>query len=234
MKKKKGIIVLSIVLVLVIGIGLLLWSQINNLNAIKYARYSEEERESFLIQNQQEIDKTIEELEIEPLNPLTKEQEEMLQRGELSEKEALQIIMGNVAGEPQKPGSALPGGIGKEKKEKESGSGSRVQELIARVYLLRSSFTGQLDSLVAQAKAEYVSQKKATGKADKATIAARYIGRGTALESACDGQMEAILSEISAELKRIDGDMSLVGQIRSTYNAEKSIKKAALLHDYAN
>lgn len=232
-KKKKGIIVWSIILVLLIGIGALLWSQMNNLNALKYAGYSQEERESFLEQNQEEIDKKIQDMMIEPLNPLTKEQEEMLQRGELSEKDALQIIMGNVAGEKQKS-DTIPVDMKKDKKETDIGNNSRIQELIARVYLLRSSFTGQLDGLVAQAKAEYVAQKRATGKADKATIASRYIGKGTALEGACDGQMEALLSEISAELKRINGDMSLVGQIRSTYNTEKSVKKAALLHDYAN
>ncbi len=230
-KKKTGIIVLSIILILVIGIGVLLWTQINNLNAIKYAGYSQEERESVLERNQKEIDEKIQEMMIAPLNPLSKEQEEMLQRGELSEKEALQIIMGNVAGTNKNP-SAIQSGAEKGDKGTDSGAGSRIQELIARVYLLRSSFTGQLDGLVAQAKAEYVAQKKATGKADKASIAAKYIRKGYALESACDGQIEELLSKISAELKRIDGDMSLVGQIRSAYNAEKSVKKADLLSAY--
>lgn len=229
-RKKAGIVVLSIVLVLVMGIGVLLWTQINNLNAIRYAGYSQEERESVLAENQKEIDEKIQEMTLDPLNPLSKEQEAMLQRGELSEKDALQIIMGNVAGTNQKP-ETLQGGAGKTDKGKSSGS--RVQELIARVYFLKASFTGQLDGLVAQAKAEYVAQKKATGKADKSSIAAKYIKKGYALEGACDGQMEALLSEISAELKRIDGDMSLVGQIRSAYKAEKSVKKAELLSAYA-
>lgn len=229
MRKKKGIIAWSIVLVLVIGIGVLLWTQINNLNAIKYATYTPEEREQVLEENRKEIEEKIQDMMIEPLNPLTKEQEELLNRGELSEKEALQIIMGNIAGNTQNR-ETMQLSAGKKDKEKESAN--RVQELIARVYLLRSSFSGQLDGLVAEAKAEYVAQKRATGKADKASIASKYIGKGHALEGVCDGQMEALLSDISAELNRIGGDTSLVGQIRSAYSAEKSVKKANLLSAY--
>ena len=107
--------------------------------------------------------------------------------------------------------------------------GVRLQELLARVYLLRSSFTGQIDGLVEQAKAEVI----ASGNKDNVfALASKFIGMGNSLEAQCDAQMESLLGEISAELQRTGGDTGIVGEIRSAYENEKSIKKAALLDKY--
>ncbi len=105
---------------------------------------------------------------------------------------------------------------------------SELENLIAQIYVLRADFSGQLDSLVGQAKAEYVANK---GK-NKAGIAGKYLRKATDLESSCDSQMEGILSQIDAEIKRTGGDSGIVSEIRSAYESEKSIKKANLLAKY--
>lgn len=146
--------------------------------------------------------------------------------------------------EPKQPQSAPTdaadagedsGSAGEGEKANEGGKtasqndGARLQELLARVYLLRSSFTGQIDGLVEQAKAEVI----ASGNKDNAfALASKFIGMGNSLEAQCDSQMESLLGEISAELQRTGGDKGIVGEIRSAYENEKSIKKAALLDKY--
>ncbi len=225
-RKKKGrIIALILTFVLVTGIGLLLWQQANNLKALQLSRYSQEERRSLLRENEKSIDAIVEALPVDALNPLSKEQEAMLQKGEITEEEALKIIMGQLVGkEPEQPKQTIT--------QVKNEDNKKLQELLARVYLLRSTFTGKLDGLIGQAKSEYVAQIKATGKGDKVSIGSKYISKGLALEGECDGQMEALLKEIEAELKKSGGDTSVVAQIRSTYSNEKSIKKADLLNKY--
>ena len=105
---------------------------------------------------------------------------------------------------------------------------SELENLIAQIYILRADFSGQLDSLVGQAKAEYIANK---GK-NKAGIAGKYLRMASDLEGACDSQMESILSKIDAELKSTGGDSGIISEIRSAYENEKSIKKADLLAKY--
>ncbi len=234
-KKKTKIVVWTIILIFVIGIAVLLWTQANNLKALQYAQYTPEERQLLLEQNQERIDAIISSLPVNPLTLLTEEQEEMLQNGDITEEEALQIIMG-IGSDAQykKNGSDKKGsGAGSDVSGKQTGDHGRLQELLARVYLLRSSYTGQLDGLVAQAKGEYIAQRKSGKKVDKTAIASRYISKGLALESSCDGQIEGLLSEIKAELERTGGDTSVVAEIRGTYNTEKSIKKADIMSMYS-
>lgn len=226
--RKKGrviTIVLILAIVFLAGIGALVYFQMNNLEALRLSRYSQEERESLLQQNEQAI---IEALPVEPITPLTEEQEKMLQRGEITEDEALQMMMGTLVGNGSKPTEKPVTSVPSTPKEENQ----KLQELLARVYLLRSSFAGRLDGLIGQAKSEYFAQKKANGKADKISIGSKYIGKGLALEKECDGQMEALLAEIKAELERTGGDTSVVSQIRSSYSSEKSAKKAGLLNQY--
>lgn len=231
-KKKTKIVILVVVLVFVVGIGILLWTQTNNLRALRYAMYTPKERQRLLQQNQERVDAIMDSLPVNSLTLLEEEQEAKLRRGEMSESEALQIMTGASGNSDAKEGTEQQTSSGGKKTPKDENS--KLQELLAKVYLLRSSYTGQLDSLVGQAKSEYVAQKKANGKADKTAIATSYINKGLALEKACDGQMETLLSEIKAELERIGGDISVIGEIRETYNTEKSLKKADLLSRYAS
>ncbi len=217
-KKTKRTVVLIVVLALVLGIGMLLWSQANNIKALRFALYTQEERERLAEKNQEAIDAIVAALPVDPMQDLNEEQAAMYQRGEMSEEEALGIIMGNDG--TKKPTSS------------QSKENKRLQELLAKVYLLRSNYVGRLNGLIEEAKSEYIARKKSTGKADKATIGSKYISKGSSLESECDGQMEALLGEIKTELERTGGDLSVVEEIRNTYNSEKSIKKADLINQY--
>lgn len=104
---------------------------------------------------------------------------------------------------------------------------SRVDEIIAQMYVLRSGYMGQLDGLVVQGWREYIR-----GEISKQGAISKYIGIGNSLEGQCDAQMESLLSELQTELVRIGGDTGLIGQIRQTYQSQKSIKKAEMIAKY--
>lgn len=104
---------------------------------------------------------------------------------------------------------------------------SRVDEIIAQIYVLRSSYVGQLDGLVMQGWREYKR-----GEISKQGAISKYVGIGTGLEGQCDSQIETLLSELHTELVRTDGDVGLIDQIRYTYQSQKSIKKAEMIAKY--
>lgn len=104
---------------------------------------------------------------------------------------------------------------------------SRVDEIIAQIYVLRSGYVGQLDGLVVQGWREYKH-----GEISKQGAITKYIGIGNSLEGQCDAQLESLLGELQTELVRTGGDIGLIGQIRQTYQSQKSIKKAEMIAKY--
>lgn len=258
MKKKKRriawIVVIAFLVVLVSAAAVFAYTQANNIKALNYVRkYSPQQRQEILEDNEKQVQKILEKFPEVKVSPLNKEQESLLKNGELSEDDAMKLIMGESAAEETEPSPT--GGTetdkvpmneetlsNEEKAEKRisdsdtdiSNTGSdsstrQIQELFARIYLLRSRFSGELDGLIEQAKQEYISQ---SGTVDKTALGKKYLGKGTALEKQCDSEMEDLLSQLQVVLKNTGGDMAVVDEIRKTYKNEKSIKKAAILDRY--
>ena len=217
MKKKKTVI-LIILAVIIAGLGALIYWQWNNIEALRYfATYSEEERQNKLDENEKAISDILDGMSGIDISRLSDEAVKMLQNGELTEEEAIAIITNKTTLDEIKSGKATL-----------SNNSSNLETLIAKIYVLRSTYVGKLDSLVSQAYGEY----KAGGDSD--AIVDKYIGIASGMEGECDGQIESLLSQIKTELEKTGGDMSLINQIRTTYKNEKSIKKGDLLSKYSN
>ena len=237
-KSKKGLIVfLSILTVVIVGITVFAVNQYNNIKAISYmTRYTSKEREVLIRDNSERIDSIMERLPDVNVRPLTDDEEELLNSGEMSEADALNVIMGKdtesnpeieteTVGEDVKATAELKQEDGEDIQSKE-----KINELVARVYLLRSNFTGKINSLVEQAKAEFIK----CGSSNALGLARKYMNLGLGLESECDGQIEIILQELSGELEKSGGDMSIIDDIKTAYDNEKSLKKAELIDKYKN
>lgn len=52
------------------------------------------------------------------------------------------------------------------------------------------------------------------------------------LESACDANVNAVISELKSILSAAGRDMSLVSSIQTAYNNEKQLKKAYYINMY--
>lgn len=262
-KKHKGLkITICVLLVLLVGAGIFAVRQSNNIKALIYMqKYTPQQRAEKQKENDEAVQRILDSVpEASGIKSLTEEEEKKLQSGELSESEALEIIMGEPVGsdfvssaEPtggnntpsDRPSENSASGTSDSVDSDSAGvnsdsaadavksdnadDGAQLKKLFARVYLLRSSFTGQLNSLISQAKAELKSPE-AEGNA--VSIANKYYSLGTSLEAECDSQMESLLSQIKAELERTGGDTSVAEQIRSAYQNEKSLTKSALIEKY--
>lgn len=108
-----------------------------------------------------------------------------------------------------------------------------VQQIIADIYLLRAEFINKLDALIEEGKAEVnaIPKEKRTASV-KLEFMNRYLDRGEALEAECDARLEALLSDMTAQLKADGGDLSLVEDARALYIQEKKIRKAELYRKY--
>lgn len=219
MKFKKRYIFIPLALILIFSISALAYWQWENITALKYMlTNSAEETSQMLKENEKVINNIVEKLSDEGISALPEEAVEMMNNGELTEKEAADIISGKTTIDEVK---------NKKNNTDESQANteaSNISNLVAQIYSLRSSFVGKLDSLIAQAKAEW-----SAGGVNKKDFISKYIGLGTSLEGQCDAQFESIISQIKEELKRTGGDESIISELKKAYKNEKTAKKASIL-----
>ncbi len=228
MKKRKGLKIFLIILAVILAIagGVTIWQWDNISSVMYFMKYSKEELETMQGENDEKLNSAVAGLNVIP-RELTDEEREALENGTITEQDAVEISLGT---------STLAEKI----TEKTTGQASasqqktdRVSELIAQLYVLKSSFISKLDGLAAQATAEYKNTPKEERTSSWAgTKISKYTGLATGLEAECDAKVEAIISELKTELKKSGGDMSIINTIRSTYDSEKQIKKAYYLNKY--
>ncbi len=238
MKRKTAVLLLIFFVFSAVVVGVAYW-QWNNITAIRYAiTYTPEKRQEIQKKTEQVMEQIAKQYPAVDFSKLPDEGVTMLIQGELAEEVAVAVLTGQIPWEEAKlqpmelPETIQP--IEKvtatevtEQTQEFSDSVSGVDSILARIYVLRSGYTGKIEGLVNQALSDYRSKK-----GTKRELMAQYLKRGNALEGECDRQMEALLTELSAELNRTGGDITLVGQIRSVYQQEKSIKKAELIGRY--
>lgn len=227
--------IILIVLIIVFGIiGIVAYSQWNNIEALIVSqKYTSEERENLQQENDKAVNNILEAMPEVEIAPMTEELEKLIAEGKITEDEAVGVMIGNIKLE-----DILAKGEQKSEEVKEEtpanqdyvNSKAKLDELIAKIYVLKASFIGQIEGLIEQAKNEYVSSK---GKIKKATLVGRYMGKGKALEKKCDAQIANIIAQIKVELEKTGGDIGLVDQIQKAYENEKSLKKAELVDRYS-
>ncbi len=94
---------------------------------------------------------------------------------------------------------------------------------------LQSEFEGKLNGLINAALKEYQSMGSDVGNLDKLKLAKKYVGLGNALEDQCDVRFEAIMGNLSKELKAEGFSLGAVDQAKELYSAQKSARKKKLL-----
>ena len=231
-RKKWPWILLSVVLILAIGITILVKWQWNNIMAIYYAsKYTPEQLQAMQKENEAVMQQICDRVSSVDFSRLPEEAQKMLQTGELTEEDAVSILTGklqwaDVTGDELRQ-DAVEEGLVESQNPSSVQQISRVDEIIAKMYVLRSGYVGKLDALVSQAWGEY---KK--GGLSKTDLINKYLGIGYGLEGECDAQMEGLLSELQGELSRTGGDATLISDIRHTYLSQKSMKKAEMIAKY--
>lgn len=129
------------------------------------------------------------------------------------------------SGQAPQPEEDAPSGTEEPQETEEE---KQIRSLLTQVYVLRDSFIGRIEGVVAECKNEYLQLDESQRTADKkAAIVYKRFGEVSNMEKECDSQVADILSQIQA----IDPD--LASQVRTQYQNEKAVKKAELLNRYA-
>lgn len=230
--KKKSIVLLTILLVIIIAAGLVAYKYRSYISMFYTAATTSSEK---LLEKKEETDQraidTIKEYGIETVRPLTDEEAAKLHSGELTEEEAISLVLGqsdsgassetqgNTSGDNSAEKNSLDEETLKEKN-------AEIAQLIGKVYVLKAKFTGDLNAVESWVHSEY---KKLTAEEKKSTSAKVKIGReaysrALALEADCDAQMEEILGRLTVLLEETGQSTSLVTEIREAYENEKTVK----------
>lgn len=110
----------------------------------------------------------------------------------------------------------------------------KIAELVAKMYVLKSQYLGEIEGVVSSMKAEYAALPKEQQTASaKTTIASGYLGKISSLEAQCDAQVNAVVTELRGVLEKSGGDMSLADAIMSAYASEKESTKAYYINKYS-
>lgn len=224
MKRWKKIVGGVLVVVVVGGAGTA-WHFKNELQAANYyLRYSAEDRDVLEQENEQALSDILQKanLPIELFSDPSLTTEEIAQKleGLQQEQPATETDTAAVANAANQATNGINDG---------QAGGTYDAELagmVGEIYGLRSSFVGELNGLLQQAKAEYVALSPEERDKQKAALASKYVGLAGGLESNCDAQMEDILSRMQKHLKDTGGDVSMVKEVRKVYENEKALKKS--------
>lgn len=105
-----------------------------------------------------------------------------------------------------------------------------VRDVISRLYALKAEYIGRLGGLESAAKGEYFalpSNERRGSSAKK--LLTKYMSLGLAAESECDARVAALLSQLKQDLEAINASTSIVSTLQSSYEQEKTLKKAYYL-----
>lgn len=238
MKRRKTILC-TILVLLAVSLAGLFWWQRDNLKAIHAAtQHTSAELEEKLEENQQMIQEAVKAAGEVTVGEISEEDRQAFRDGSMTQEELMERLTNGGEGEPrEEPAStSRPESDGKtdapavsEKSEQsaESAYQKELSALIAKVYVLREEYTLALDTMYADAKAEYLAlpAEKRT-KTQLLKMARGYLSRASALEKECDGKMDEIVRAMEKLLRENDGDLGLVDTVVYTYANEKSLKKS--------
>ncbi len=250
---KKLKIILIVLLVIAIAVGALVIWQWGNIKAVFMTfKYSEEEINTLIVENDEKIERILDEITPHNLRALTEEEMAKLQSGELTREEALLLIKGLSLSDEERLAleEAIQNGTFKNANEPESESGvnqksgknvdekskvntSGVDDIIAEIYLLRAEYVNALSGLEAEAvsSAKSIPNKELT-ISKRLDFIESYTGRAVALEGQCDARMNSLIALLDEELKKTGGNRAVISEIRSVYASEKELKKSQLLSKY--
>lgn len=116
---------------------------------------------------------------------------------------------------------------------------STQQEIIgrytAKMYALEGEYIGKIEGLISSARAEYISRRNGKNNRDiQMSIITSYIGKAAALESQCDAEVAAVLSQLRSELSAIGADTAIISTMQSAYENEKIAKRAYYISKYTS
>lgn len=258
-----GCIILIVILIILLFAGVVLFKQRRNVKAIYgAATSSSEEIRQRQETNEKKTHEILDDITDREINELSEDMREKLKNGEISDDEALNVILGiddaetvQTSANPEQSGdsNASDASVNSENvASNEKGDGEnesvvterddssdekqsvgRKEKIIAEIYLLRAEYLNKIDALISSARTAYYSvPAEELTLSKKLSLLNTYKAKGSSLESDCDARMEALLDELRVELVNLNESTESISEIRSVYNEQKHLKKEELINMY--
>ncbi len=104
---------------------------------------------------------------------------------------------------------------------------AQLQEKVNQLYAVEAAFRGQVESIVAQAKAEFIAlPKDQRNQSNKMAIVNSKANALIAMEQQCDAQVSAIVADVRSILQQMGKSTALADEINSYYQESKANWKA--------
>lgn len=234
MKKALKIFV-SILLIIIVALGVFVYTQWNSIEAfIDAVKYSNEEVSKNLTETKNQIQQILDNEDDITVRDLTEEESRALIEGELGEDEIIAIITGKE--EPQSSEGNPPkvNDPPQETENSEKESNEIISELIAKLYVQKSTYLNKLDVIEEEARAEYLSKdlKSKPRKERKEYMLPKYLPIVADWERECDSMVYGAIDQIRQELKKLGKDESIADDLKNAYLEEKRAKKAYFINRY--
>lgn len=241
---KKRYIFLSILLLIIIALGITVYLNFDNIVAIYEAtQYTTEEIEQKIAENEKKAAEVLDKYTKTEIKPLSEEDAKKMADGELTEEEAVNLILGKTEPEQSSPTeeqqptqSTVENNqqtteevVEEENDEVEE----KIGELVAKIYILKARYNDMIEKENYNVASDFYSlPKEEQTKERKYQMGLTFMNNLISLQKRCDGEMEVILSELAELLKNNDMSTELVDEIRKSYEEEKKSKKAYFVNKY--
>lgn len=236
--KKRNWFWIFIILIIVILVGGVVIKHWNSLEALVDSfRYSQNEVVEKLDENKKQLQQYIDENENITVRDLTEEEANLLNSGEITEEEIVDILVGKTP-KKEPPSETSPVVEQKEPETAENTSDMIVSQAIAKLYIQKSKYLAKLDDIEARVRQEYIDMVKSNklSSEEKKAAKQRFLNSNLSTvaswEKECDSVVYGILDEIKATLKDSNQEDSIVKKLEQAYLNEKRLKKSYFINRY--
>lgn len=225
-------ILLIILGVIVVGTAAVAVWQRDNLKALYYFMKadSKDEISKQIESEKKEREKIISEYTGVSVRDFTDEEEQKIISGSMTVEEATKLIREDYEKSKEvKAASVKPANSGSKgnSAEKNAEISDMVADNVIQLYSYKAYYLGQLGQIEKAAIADYEKLSSAEKTlVNKQNIVSRYIGKANALLSECDGKVNSVMDKLKTQLEKNGMETSIIGEISSSYENEKALKKA--------
>lgn len=253
MKKSKNtrirtiivLVILFVLLICIVAAGFFVYKNHNSIMAVYYM-YTNKlgDLEQNKLQTDEKALEAIKDYGIETVRPLSDEEAERLNAGELTEEEAVDLILGR--GEETESTETEETGASAENTENTAPSTSptpaeseeisakkeEIAQLIAQMYVLKAKFSDDLKAIEDWVNSEYRFYCDEYGGSEnipysvKAKVGKLAYSKALALETECDNKVNGILSRLTTLLQETGQSTNIVSEIKAAYDNEKMLAKS--------
>lgn len=227
--KKTTMIILVLLFVFIMTMGIFVYKERDILVPMYCVITNQTNKlEQKKVDTDQEALEAIKDFGITEVRPLSEEESKKLAEGEITEEEAVNIVLGKTEENQENPGETSSD-INNLTSEEYKAKNEEIAQHIGKMYVLKAKFSSDLSGIEDWVKDKYWEYTKEFGGTEnvpssvKTKVGKQAYAKALALEDECDKQVNDILARITVLLKETGQSTKVVDEIREAYESEKAL-----------